>query len=770
MSSHPSIADSHPEVREPSALSWRALVVSVALMALVLSISWWRLQPPSPKPVDAPEREFSALRAEAVLERLLGEQVPHPVGTDEHQAVLGRLESEIRALGLEPSRQASFALGQGVAAHVQNVIVELPGPTTGPVIALTCHYDSVDAGPGAADDGAGVAAILEVARALMTDGAQPQRVILLFTDGEEVALLGARAFVEEHALASDIRVALNLEARGTSGPSLLFETSRDNRWLANAFARGSERPVTGSTFTRVYEAMPNGTDLTEFNGAGWSGANFAFIGGVSRYHTPLDDLEHLDRGSLQQQGDNVLGMVRALADVDLKEASSESGTFFDVLSFFVVDWTPIGPALPVVAVLLLVLAILDIRSGAHTWRSLAAGGLAVVALPVLAIGAGFALFALAGGVWETPFPAAVAPFHKIALALSIAMAFGLYSPLRKLAGQGDVTAGFWLVWALIGTALQFTEPQVSYLFAFPAVVHLTGQLLARVLGKSRPGAAQFISLNSGPIATALVWAPFVFLLPDAIGVTNAAVMIGPWAIIVSALATLLLRSESDWGCLAATVCVVALIGSVAESRLSPYTEHDPQGMTLRYHVQPETGTAAWVAELRNGELPQKQPAYQDMAPSEPSSVPPIRRSSGQYERVAQIEGVFEAPRVANLQRTPNATGFQVTGRLVSPRGARHITLLFPNDGRFGALKIDGRAAQPRWTAGNQLAFTVRTLPPEGLAFEVDFTGSARVRARLIDETPGLPDCDAADALIKERNGTVPFQRRDATLVSAEVRF
>ena len=41
-----------------------------------------------------------------------------------------------------------------------------------PAVLLACHYDSVAAGPGAADDGAGVATTLEVARAL-TSGPPP---------------------------------------------------------------------------------------------------------------------------------------------------------------------------------------------------------------------------------------------------------------------------------------------------------------------------------------------------------------------------------------------------------------------------------------------------------------------------------------------------------------------------------------------------------------------------------------------------------------------
>ena len=86
----------------------------------------------------------------------------------------------------------------------------------------------VPAAPGAADAGSGVAAILESARAFRSGPAPRNDVILLFTDGEELGLLGARAFVEQHPWAKDVRVAVNFEARGTSGPAQMFETGPDN--------------------------------------------------------------------------------------------------------------------------------------------------------------------------------------------------------------------------------------------------------------------------------------------------------------------------------------------------------------------------------------------------------------------------------------------------------------------------------------------------------------------------------------------------------------
>src|SRR5690606_24624220 len=85
-------------------------------------------------------------------------------------------------------------------ATVENILALLPGTGTEPGVLLASHYDSVAAGPGAGDAGAGVAAILEVARALRTQPALPRSVWFLIGDGEELGLLSAEAFVREPEL------------------------------------------------------------------------------------------------------------------------------------------------------------------------------------------------------------------------------------------------------------------------------------------------------------------------------------------------------------------------------------------------------------------------------------------------------------------------------------------------------------------------------------------------------------------------------------------
>src|SRR5207237_4744598 len=128
------------------------------------------------------------------------------------------------------------------AGRVQNILARLPG--TNPnrkAVLILAHYDGVEAGPAAADDGAGAAALLETLRALRAQkGALTHDIIALFTDGEEAGLLGAAAFVREHPWAKDVAVVLNFEARGTSGRSFMFETGPGNLDAARALRSGGD--------------------------------------------------------------------------------------------------------------------------------------------------------------------------------------------------------------------------------------------------------------------------------------------------------------------------------------------------------------------------------------------------------------------------------------------------------------------------------------------------------------------------------------------------
>ena len=77
------------------------------------------------------------------------------------------------------------------------------GPAAGRHLLLVSHYDCTPPGPGASDDGIGVATMLEIAP-LLRGRALARPVTFLFDEGEELGLLGARAFLERDPLAARV--------------------------------------------------------------------------------------------------------------------------------------------------------------------------------------------------------------------------------------------------------------------------------------------------------------------------------------------------------------------------------------------------------------------------------------------------------------------------------------------------------------------------------------------------------------------------------------
>jgi hypothetical protein len=227
------------------------------------------LAPPEVLPADAPAAEFSAVRAAFLLKPIAAE--PHPMGVPAHDWVRDTILRDWRALGLEPVVQTGvrFRPAGWEATRVENILVRLPG-TAGRALMLSTHYDSVEPAPGAADDGAGVVTLLETARALLAGPRLAQDIIFLITDGEEDGLVGAQVFCAQHPWAKEVGLALNFEARGTAGSSLMYQTSRGNRELIAALAR-SPHPRGYSFAGTVYRHMPNAGDLTVFMRSGMQG-------------------------------------------------------------------------------------------------------------------------------------------------------------------------------------------------------------------------------------------------------------------------------------------------------------------------------------------------------------------------------------------------------------------------------------------------------------------------------------------------------------------
>ena len=249
-----------------------ALLVALAVLSVLL------LQPPSPASPDAPADEFSTGRAFAEVEQVAAET--HVTGSAANDRVREHLVEVLEGLGLQTRVQDAVGANAGdpgevEMARVRNVVGVLPGADPTGRLFLVAHHDSVETGPGGNDDAAGVSVVLETVRALTAGSQLRNDVVVLFTDAEEACLCGAEAFADSDELAADGGVVLNMEARGTGGPPIMFETALGNAGLAAVYAGAAPHPVATSFAVEVYRALPNDTDFSPLQAAGLTGLNTA---------------------------------------------------------------------------------------------------------------------------------------------------------------------------------------------------------------------------------------------------------------------------------------------------------------------------------------------------------------------------------------------------------------------------------------------------------------------------------------------------------------
>lgn len=467
----------------------RVLAGTIAAIVLIELMVVWLYRGPRPIP-DEPVNEhlsadnaqgFSAERAIGIHEELLPPK-PHPTGSVENLLVRDRLLELLRQRGWRLEVQTAVVESDAkVVLH--NVLAHRPElerwKDRRPLVLAT-HYDSGRTGPGAGDAGGCVAAVIEAARALFEadeiSTSKIQRpVYLLFTDGEELGLLGARQFVKRHPLSAQKPYVLNFDARGTSGPAVMYETHASNQAAIEAWVNLMARPrITGSLFTAVYRTMPNGTDFTVFEDAGWQGFNFAIIGGAHRYHQPDDTLANLDHRSVQHFGEHALNLARHIAttETDLPQSTDGAG-FFDVLGQFVVHY-PLSWCLPL-SIATFVLVLLGNRKSLlarDSVRAFVREGLVGVIIAAATFATGWFLSRLMQDTGLLPRSfvwyghALSAALFVVAAAISLGIAHWF---LRRCPAE-SVWSVHWLWWTLAGISVAAIAPAFSHLVLWPATL------------------------------------------------------------------------------------------------------------------------------------------------------------------------------------------------------------------------------------------------------------------------------------------------------------
>ncbi|WP_405959457.1 M28 family peptidase [Streptomyces sp. NBC_00024] len=730
---------------------WWPLSATLVLALLCLALAAWDSRMPGPRGPDAPAGTFSAARATAHVRAIA--QEPRPHGSAAQSRARDHLVRTLTGLGIDtrvhtgaaaahmPDLSPTGADSRYASLRLDNIVARIPGTDSTRPVALVTHYDSVEAGPGANDAGVPVSVLLETARALRSGPPPRNDVLFILTDAEESGLLGAQALVNSPDVLPRDAVVLNFEARGSKGPSLMFETGPDAAWLVDALADHAPDPRTSSLLDAAYGYLPNLTDFTVFKRAGHQGLNLAYLDGYTHYHGPDDSPENVDPATVQHQGDQALALARGLGAADLAHTPRGDSVYFQVagrlLSY------PAAVALPTaLAVTGLALALfLRLRARATVTVKGTARGLAVVLGQVLlACGAAFALAPLtASGHAEFShygdIPGhgpAVTGFLLLALALGTALAL----LTRRWAGRRDQVTGAIVLWLLLACATAAFLPGASHVFTWPAL-----GLVAAALLTSRAGAAtadRILAAVLGVLPLGLLVLPLVLLLPTALGLGLVA---GPvvFVVLMSALLPAVLPPAPRPRLLPLVPATAAAVSAalLAATALFPVRDDHPGRADLLYFLDADRRRAHWLSgsppDASSELLPQgAEPA--SVADLWPGWQVPVRRGPAAVRPLA-------APKLTTtLVGDDGADGRRVRVTAASRRGARELVFLVTGAAVRG-YTLTGVPGHHRDTpAGNPpWELWVRQVPDRGLRLELELApGPGPVTVRVIDRTTGPP--------------------------------
>ncbi|MFP5264026.1 MAG: M20/M25/M40 family metallo-hydrolase [Blastocatellia bacterium] len=746
-----------PRPQKSSLISILLLLFLVAVAAAAL----YEQTPPAAVPSSAPPSEFSSMRAMEDLQVIARDS--HPIGSPAHADVRGHLVKELAAMGLEPQVQEATVVNASrgapyAAATVRNVAARLYGANNTRAILLVAHYDSVPISHGSNDDGAGVATILETLRSLKASPPLNNDVIALFTDGEEAGLLGAKAFADEHPWVKDVGLVLNFEARGSSGPVVMFETSSGNGRIVSEFARAAPRPVASSLTYDIYKLLPNDTDLTVFKGAGLAGLNFAYIGGVTQYHTLLDSLQNTDPDTVQHQGSYALALTRHFGNLNLENIKSSDIVYFDLLGRVLVRYSGalIIPLTILAALAFAAVIVYGFKKGRLTAPGMVFGSFAYLFAMTIAACAVFAawwlIHALHGGDSMAPWGVAYNSWiYEISFtALAIAVTSSLYIWFQRKTSTANLAAGALVWWLLLVILSALYLRGGSYLFTWPLLFSLPAFALLLSGGDGRGDGRQasaktLLILSACALPALILLAPIIRLLFAALTITMAAAVTVFVVLLLGLLVPhlALIASPKRWllPVLAAAVCVAFIAAGILTNKVS---KNYPQTSMVFYALNGDTGKAIWAGG-------QHLDGWNSQFFSGPTERGPLTEffplGSGTYMKAQAPAAALPAPDILLLGDAASDGIRTLRLRVTSPRQAPILSLQLDSDAEIRAATINGKPVQQ---AGAQVTAQSRkwglryySLPKEGLDLTLEVAGGGPVRLVAVDQSYGLPDAREA---------------------------
>ena len=177
------------------------------------------------------------------------------------------IQKRLDTLGIQ-WRSSPFEIDQ---QHGTNILADIGGDATAPLLLLGAHSDQVSKGEGATDNASGSATVLALAQRLKERPLVHHRVAIAFWDLEEKGLLGAKAYVADGGTRPALYV--NFDVFGW-GDTVWMMTPEANGPLASASA--TTTAANGLKLSAGERYPP--TDHLAFLKAGWPAVSYSLVG------------------------------------------------------------------------------------------------------------------------------------------------------------------------------------------------------------------------------------------------------------------------------------------------------------------------------------------------------------------------------------------------------------------------------------------------------------------------------------------------------------
>lgn len=686
--------------KKKSPVSITPLLITLGLLLLLAIIHRWQILPIPALDKTESEEVFSAGRAYEVLRKINPQQLAHPADSIANRTVEQGITTLLRDMGYQAEIQETqvcddYDYGVASCLKVRNIIVHIKGSEQNSAILLSAHYDSVPTGPGVSDAGVAVGSLLEIAR-LLSNQAQPRNsIVLLFNEGEENSLKGAKAFMEQHPLAKQLQLAINIEARGSSGQSILFETGENSGWLVQQYAKTTPAPLSSSLFYEAYKFMPNHTDLTVYKEHGLQGLNFAHAENVAHYHTKLDNVENLNLGSLQHHGDNAWGIIKAIKDNELSQVQTGNRVFTDIFGLFIVQWPERYSIAFSLALIALFIFVYYLRNNISviSIKTLLKSLIGVVVTITLSAVVGYLLQEVVSVIamsstpwWSDPLPMRTAIWLGVILA-----ALFVAKAVTKKSSAIDLTFGLLLTWLILSVLTSVVMPGVSYLFILPTFVGLLSFLVVNCFISKTNDLAIAITAVITNVAIGITFVPIVYSLELMLSFESSLVIALFLGFVSASLLPLIAFANANSSVssqsskpvitlnkllLFLTVILIATLFWI--SRQISFTPLYPQRVNL-YYLQKPDNTAFFVANNSKTELPIALNVA--MHGGEELQVFPWTRWQAYAQEITSLS--VSAAGVTIIKATP--TKHKVAGKLSSGRAVQ--LQLHADNNKLSAIEL-----------------------------------------------------------------------------------